>query len=77
MRTALKRTPSDDELAEMLEFMHKVLCITHDDSENMDAAQKAEYIFGKLNRPFRVCGMVKNEGELGGGRSSHTIPTEQ
>ena len=72
-----KGTPSDDELAEMLEFMHKVLCITHDDSENMDAAQKAEYIFGKLNRPFRVCGMVKNEGEPGGGRSSHTIPTEQ
>ncbi len=62
-----KGTPSDDELAEMLEFMHKVLCITHDDSENMDAAQKAEYIFGKLNRPFRVCGMVKNEGEPGGG----------
>jgi len=62
-----KGTPSDDELAEMLEFMHKVLCITHDDSENMDVAQKAEYIFGKLNRPFRVCGMVKNEGEPGGG----------
>ena len=26
-----------------------------------------EYIFEQLNRPIRVCGMVKNEGEPGGG----------
>ncbi|MDO4881546.1 MAG: DUF4301 family protein [Capnocytophaga sp.] len=26
-----------------------------------------EYIFEALNRPIRVCGMVKNEGEVGGG----------
>lgn len=26
-----------------------------------------EYLFNKLNRPIRVCGMVKNEGEPGGG----------
>ena len=26
-----------------------------------------EYIFEGLNRPIRVCGMVKNEGEVGGG----------
>ena len=26
-----------------------------------------EYIFEVLNRPIRVCGMVKNEGEAGGG----------
>jgi len=24
-------------------------------------------IFDKLNRPVRICGMVKNEGEPGGG----------
>jgi hypothetical protein len=29
--------------------------------------EKAKYIFDKLNRPMRVCGMVKNEGEPGGG----------
>ncbi len=62
-----KGVPSDEQLNEMLDFLHKVLCITHDGTENMDAQQKAEYIFGKLNRPFRVCGMVKNEGEPGGG----------
>ncbi|WP_264512273.1 DUF4301 family protein [Flavobacterium sp. N1719] len=28
---------------------------------------KIEYLFEALNRPIRVCGMVKNEGEPGGG----------
>jgi hypothetical protein len=28
---------------------------------------KRDYVFGMLNRPLRVCGMVKNEGEPGGG----------
>ncbi|MDE6534011.1 MAG: DUF4301 family protein [Muribaculaceae bacterium] len=62
-----KGTPSDEEIEEMLDFLHKVLCITHDNVENLDSNAKAEYIFSKLNRPFRVCGMVKNEGEPGGG----------
>jgi hypothetical protein len=26
-----------------------------------------DYLIAKLDRPFRVCGMVKNEGEPGGG----------
>lgn len=62
-----KGTPSEAELEEMLDFMHKVLCITHDKTEEMTAEEKAAYILSKLNRPFRVCGMVKNEGEPGGG----------
>lgn len=62
-----KGVPSEEQLNEMLDFLHKVLCITHDNTENMDPQQKADYIFSKLNRPFRVCGMVKNEGEPGGG----------
>lgn len=28
---------------------------------------KNKFLFAKLNRPIRVCGMVKNEGEPGGG----------
>jgi hypothetical protein len=27
----------------------------------------ADFVLGKLKRPIRVCGMVKNEGEPGGG----------
>lgn len=33
----------------------------------IDRALKVEYLRSKLNRPIRVCGMVKNEGEPGGG----------
>ena len=51
----------------MLDFLHKVLCITHDEMENKSIEEKKEYIYKKLNRPYRVCGMVKNEGEPGGG----------
>jgi hypothetical protein len=29
--------------------------------------KKRNFLLGKLNRPLRVCGMVKNEGEPGGG----------
>lgn len=29
--------------------------------------EKVDYLFEKLNRPMRVCGMVRNEGEPGGG----------
>jgi len=33
----------------------------------MSNEKKRKFIFKKLNRPIRVCGMVKNEGEPGGG----------
>ena len=29
--------------------------------------EKIDYLYNKLNRPMRICGMVKNEGEPGGG----------
>ena len=32
-----------------------------------DTMEKIDFLFNKLNRPIRVCGMVKNEGEPGGG----------
>lgn len=66
-RQLSKGTPDESKLEEMANFLHKVLCITHDKMADMDAKQKADYIYSKLNRPYRVCGMVKNEGEPGGG----------
>jgi len=33
----------------------------------MHIREKANFLLKKLNRPIRVCGMVKNEGEPGGG----------
>ena len=29
--------------------------------------EKIDFLYNKLNRPMRICGMVKNEGEPGGG----------
>ena len=62
-----KGTPSEEMLEEMLAFLRRVLCITGDKADSMTPEGKAEYIFAKLNRPTRVCGMVRNEGEPGGG----------
>lgn len=33
----------------------------------LNLEEKAKYLHNKLNRPIRVCGMVKNTGEPGGG----------
>ena len=33
----------------------------------MDNKELPKFLFIRLNRPLRVCGMVKNEGETGGG----------
>lgn len=60
-------TPSHEKLEEMLEFCRKVLCISHDNCSGRPDNEVAEYLFAKFNRPLRVCGMVKNEGEPGGG----------
>jgi len=51
------------ELAEIADFMHDTLCIT---APELDAADP-DYMLAKLDRPLRVCGMVRNEGEPGGG----------
>ncbi len=59
--------PSEERREEMLTFLRNVLCVTHDDADRMSPEAEAEYLFSKFNRPLRVCGMVKNEGEPGGG----------
>ena len=38
-----------------------------DDFERLDHEERAAILKDKLNRPIRICGMVKNEGEPGGG----------
>lgn len=59
--------PTDEELAEMIAFLRNTLCVTNDNFDNLDREGKIDYLYRKLNRPMRVCGMVKNEGEPGGG----------
>jgi Domain of unknown function (DUF4301) len=35
--------------------------------DGLSSADKKEMLWSRLNRPLRICGMVKNEGEPGGG----------
>ncbi len=62
-----KGKPTDDQIEEMLRFLRHTLCVTGDKADGMDRDGKLEYLYSKFNRPVRVCGMVKNEGEPGGG----------
>lgn len=55
-------------LREMLNFLKNDLhFIPPEDLEELHSGKLAEYLFEKFNRPIRVCGMVKNQGEAGGG----------
>jgi hypothetical protein len=45
----------------------KLLLDTPPSFEQQSPAERQSFLFRKLNRPLRVCGMVKNEGEPGGG----------
>lgn len=54
-------------LQDMLSFMHFSFSQTDRNIDKMNDTELALYIHGKLNRPLRVCGMVRNEGEPGGG----------
>lgn len=55
------------DLVDIENFMINQLCITSDNIVGSTRKQLAEYMIKKLNRPIRVCGMVRNEGEPGGG----------
>ncbi len=55
-------------IAEALDFMKSELKTTLPaDFDKKSDKEKSAFIFDVLDRPLRVCGMVKNEGEPGGG----------
>lgn len=58
---------SADDLKEMVEFMRTTLCTESPLFDSLSEAELADYLEKKLNRPVRVCGMVRNDGEPGGG----------
>jgi len=67
-RFLLHASTDVDNEKEIIDFMKKHLMIRFpDDFDNLNETERAGWIFRKLNRPIRVCGMVKNEGEPGGG----------
>jgi hypothetical protein len=59
---------SPDQLSEIENFVFNMLFIDPlDKYDNLEIQQKQQFLIQKLNRPIRICGMVKNEGEPGGG----------
>lgn len=63
----LDKGANANELKSILKFVENRLCTRNEATAGMDEKQLTEYLRGKLNRPIRVCGMVLNEGEPGGG----------
>ena len=58
---------SDAKLTIIAQFCEKKLNNHNENIKSLSGGCLREYLIGKLNRPIRVCGMVKNVGEPGGG----------
>ena len=56
-----------EQLEEIIKFVQTDLCCRKTDIKDLEDAELVIYLRKKLNRPMRVCGMVKNVGEPGGG----------
>ena len=56
-----------DKLEEIIRFVQHELCCRKSDIKELEDADLVLYLRKKLNRPMRVCGVVKNVGEPGGG----------
>ena len=58
---------SHEQLEDIIRFVQRDLCCRKDDIKELEDADLVIYLKKKLNRPMRVCGVVKNVGEPGGG----------
>ena len=58
---------SHDQLETIIRFVQQQLRCRKEDIKDLEDADLVIYLRKKLNRPMRVCGMVKNVGEPGGG----------
>ncbi|MBW1678710.1 MAG: DUF4301 family protein, partial [Deltaproteobacteria bacterium] len=55
-------------IEEVLEFARdRLYILPPQEMQLVSVRAKREFLLNKLDRPIRVCGMVKNEGEPGGG----------
>ena len=55
------------EIEEIIRFVQQTLCCRKENLKDLEDAELVNYLYKKLNRPMRVCGVVKNVGEPGGG----------
>ena len=58
-----------EQILEILQFLQKQLYCKNPETKNLEDAELVIYLKEKLNRPMRVCGMVKNVGEPGDRKS--------
>ena len=58
---------SHTQLEEIIYFLRNEIGVRNPELKVLEDAELAIYLRKKLNRPMRVCGMVKNVGEPGGG----------
>ena len=56
-----------EQIEEMIHFLQHELQCRNSEIKHMEDCDLVLYLRKKLNRPMRVCGMVKNVGEPGGG----------
>lgn len=56
-----------EQIREIIQFVQKKLFCKNPETKVLEDADLVIYLKAKLNRPMRVCGMVKNVGEPGGG----------
>lgn len=60
--------PDSSELNKMFEYLENKLFIQVPAYiKAMESMEQVDWLFEQFNRPIRICGMVKNEGEPGGG----------
>jgi hypothetical protein len=56
------------QIEEIMTFLTDELCLIPPwDNDQWSSKERRRYLISKLNRPLRICGMVKNVGEPGGG----------
>ncbi len=59
---------TSEQIEEIRHFVENQLCVISPQVFSaMEDSEKVTFLIEKLDRPIRVCGMVKNEGEPGGG----------
>ena len=60
-----KYTP--EQIREIIYYVQNTLNVKNPDTKTLEDGELVLYLRSKLDRPLRVCGMVKNSGEPGGG----------
>lgn len=58
---------AQERLEQMLKFLVEDLHCQSDAAHGLEGLELIDYLYTRFNRPIRVCGMVRNVGEPGGG----------